>query len=60
VLRAAGAPTGLRALGLPEAALPQVAALATARPYPNPRPVAAGPLEALLRRAWAGAMPADG
>jgi maleylacetate reductase len=54
---AAGAPTSLRALGLREEDLPRAAALAAARPYPNPRPVTADGVLMVLRRAWAGEPP---
>src|SRR3546814_9629734 len=37
--RRLGAPMALRELGMPEAAIREAAALATANPYPNPRPV---------------------
>jgi maleylacetate reductase len=57
---AAGTPTSLRALGLREEDLPRAAALATARPYANPRPVTADGVLAVLRRAWAGEPPVSG
>lgn len=53
-----GAPTSLRELGMEEDAIPRAADIAAANPYPNPRPIARGSIEALLRRAWAGAPPA--
>jgi len=52
VLTAAGAPTSLRALGLREADLDRVAETAAASPYPNPRPVRADELRAVLARAY--------
>jgi maleylacetate reductase len=52
------APTSLRALGLPERELPRVAALASARPYPNPCEVTEAGLADLLRAAWHGERPA--
>ncbi|MCW2912140.1 MAG: alcohol dehydrogenase [Actinomycetia bacterium] len=55
-----GGPTSLRALGLAEADLPEVARLATATPYPNPREPSAEGVEALLRDAWRGDRPAPG
>lgn len=50
-----GAPTSLAVLG--EASLPDVAALATAKPYPNPRPVTTDGLLGLLGEAWRGDRP---
>lgn len=55
--RQLGAPAALRDLGMPEAGIAQAADLATANPYPNPRPIERDPLMALLRRAWAGSPP---
>jgi alcohol dehydrogenase class IV len=57
VLTAAGAPTSLRELGLREADLDRAAELVTAKPYPNPRPVHAVEIRALLKRAHAGLPP---
>jgi len=57
VARVAGTPTSLRALGLRDADLDRAVTLATARPYPNPRPVEARALRALLARALDGAPP---
>lgn len=57
VARVAGTPTSLRALGLRDADLDRAVTLATARPYPNPRPVEAHALRALLARALDGAPP---
>jgi maleylacetate reductase len=53
-----GAPTSLRALGMPESGLDRAADLAAAAPYPNPRPLDRGALRALLQRAFDGAPPA--
>jgi alcohol dehydrogenase class IV/protocatechuate 3,4-dioxygenase beta subunit len=53
----AGGPTALRDLGLPESALPRAAELATAHPYPNPRPLTLDGIAALLRDAWHGTRP---
>ncbi len=58
VASVAGTPTSLRALGLDAADVERAVALAVARPYPNPRPVAAAGVRALLRRALEGAPPA--
>jgi maleylacetate reductase len=58
VAAAAGAPTTLRELGLRDADLDRAASLAAARPYPNPRPVHADAVRALLARALDGAPPA--
>ncbi|HEX3159696.1 MAG TPA: maleylacetate reductase [Gemmatimonadaceae bacterium] len=57
VVRAAGAPGSLRDLGMQEADLSRAAELAAARPYPNPRPVLAEPVHALLLRAFEGLPP---
>ncbi|AOS63564.1 maleylacetate reductase [Actinoalloteichus hymeniacidonis] len=56
-IRDLGGPVSLRALGLREADLPEVARRAVAAPYANPRPVEQAPLEALLRIAWEGGDP---
>ncbi len=50
-------PTSLRELGLADGDLAKVAELASGTPYPNPREVTAGGLDALLREAWAGTRP---
>jgi maleylacetate reductase len=52
-----GAPTSLRAIGMPENGLDRVADLAVSKPYPNPRPLERAPLRALLQRAWEGLPP---
>jgi maleylacetate reductase len=52
-----GAPTSLRALGMPAEGLDRAADLAAASPYPNPRPLDREALRALLQRAWDGAPP---
>jgi alcohol dehydrogenase class IV len=52
-----GAPLALRDIGLPEAGIARAADLASANPYPNPRPIERAALEDLLRRAWAGQEP---
>ena len=52
-----GAPTSLRAIGMPEDGLGRVADLAVSKPYPNPRALERAPLRALLQRAWAGLPP---
>jgi maleylacetate reductase len=52
------APRSLNALGLPEAALSEAAALVVAGAPPgNPRPVTRDAIEQLLQRAWSGARP---
>lgn len=45
-------PTTLGALGVPRAALREVAERVAADPYPNPRPVTADAVEELLLAAW--------
>ena len=57
VVRGAGAPGSLRDLGMQEADLSRAAQLAAGRPYPNPRPVRAEPVHALLLRAFEGLPP---
>ena len=52
-----GAPTSLRAIGMPEDGLDRAADLAVAKPYPNPRPLERAPLRQLLQRAWEGRPP---
>ena len=52
-----GAPTSLRAIGMPESGLDLAADLATTTPYPNPRPLERAALRALLQRAFDGARP---
>jgi alcohol dehydrogenase class IV/protocatechuate 3,4-dioxygenase beta subunit len=51
------APTSLRTLGLAPADIPRVAALAAARPYPNPRAITEDGIAELLHAAWAGERP---
>ncbi|WP_433799858.1 maleylacetate reductase and hydroxyquinol 1,2-dioxygenase domain-containing protein [Actinomycetospora sp. CA-084318] len=57
---AAGGPTSLRELGMPEDGLDRAVELATARPYPNPAPLTREGMTELLRRAWAGERPPSG
>lgn len=52
-----GVPTALRDLGLKESDLDRACEIALANPYWNPRPIEAGPLRALLQRAWEGLEP---
>lgn len=52
-----GAPTALRAIGMPEGGLDRAAELAVTTPYPNSRPLERAALRALLRRAFDGAPP---
>ena len=52
-----GAPTSLRAIGMPEAGLDHAADLAVTTPYPNPRPLERSALRALLQRAFDGDAP---
>jgi alcohol dehydrogenase class IV len=52
-----GAPTSLRAIGMPAEGLDRAADLAATTPYPNPRPLERAALRALLQRAFDGAMP---
>jgi maleylacetate reductase len=52
-----GAPLALCDLGLKEADLDRATELATSKPYPNPHPVTAPDIRALLQAAWAGDTP---
>ncbi|MBV9880836.1 MAG: maleylacetate reductase [Gemmatirosa sp.] len=47
-----GAPASLRALGMSAPDLDRAAAIAAARPYPNPRPVTVDGVRDVLQRAW--------
>jgi alcohol dehydrogenase class IV len=53
-----GAPTSLKALGLPHSALDRAADLAVENPYWNPRPIERAQIRALLAAAWNGDRPA--
>jgi alcohol dehydrogenase class IV len=52
-----GAPTSLRAIGMPADGLDRAANLAAHTPYPNPRPLERTALRALLQRAFDGETP---
>jgi maleylacetate reductase len=52
-----GAPTSLKAIGMPAEGLDRAADLAAQTPYPNPRPLERAALRALLQRAFDGAAP---
>ena len=52
-----GVPRSLRELGMTEADIPRVVALAAEHPYANPRPAGPAELDAVLRAAWAGVTP---
>ncbi|SDB17745.1 maleylacetate reductase [Bauldia litoralis] len=54
----AGAPMALRDIGMPEDGLDRAAEIATANPYPNPRPLARDAIRKLLDDAWHGRLPA--
>ena len=54
---ALGAPTSLKAIGMPEDGLDRAADIAAATPYPNPRALERGALRELLQRAYDGAAP---
>jgi maleylacetate reductase len=54
---ALGAPTTLAQLGMKESDLDRAADLATARPYPNPRPLERGAIRSLLEDAFRGTRP---
>lgn len=53
-----GAPTTLRALGLPRDAISEAARIATENAYANPRTIDQRAIADLLERAWAGETPA--
>jgi alcohol dehydrogenase class IV len=53
-----GIPLALAEIGLPEHGPAEVAQIACASPYYNPRPFEQAPIEALLTRAWRGQAPA--
>jgi len=55
--RANGAPVALRDIGMKAEDLDRACAIAMQNQYPNPRPLEAGPLRALLQAAWEGARP---
>lgn len=55
--KAAGAPTALRDIGMPENGLDRAADLAVADPYWNPRPIDRASIRALLDDAWHGRRP---
>jgi maleylacetate reductase len=52
-----GAPTSLRAIGMPQEGLDRAADLAVQNAYPNPRPLERDALRAMLQRAFEGAAP---
>jgi alcohol dehydrogenase class IV len=52
-----GAPTSLKAIGMPSDGLDRAAELAAMTPYPNPRPLERDALRALLQRAYDGEPP---
>jgi alcohol dehydrogenase class IV len=53
-----GAPTSLKALGMPESGIDRAADLAVQNPYWNPRPLDRAAIRALLARAGGGERPA--
>jgi maleylacetate reductase len=53
-----GAPTSLRELGFPEAAIERAADMALENPYWSPRPLERAAIDRLLRRAFEGLPPA--
>lgn len=53
-----GAPTSLRALGMEQSELDRAAAIATERPYWNPRPVDRAAVRTVLQAAFDGTRPA--
>lgn len=59
LIRGWGGPISLAGLGFSDADVPRAATLATARPYPNPRPVTRDGIVALLGRATTGQPPSS-
>jgi maleylacetate reductase len=57
LVRQAGAPTALRALGMREDQLDRAADLAVSDPYWNPRPIERSAIRVLLGNAWEGKRP---
>jgi maleylacetate reductase len=57
LIRAVGAGTSLRELGMPENGIGHAADLAVANAYWNPRPIEREAVRALIARAWAGDPP---
>ncbi len=57
--RGLNAPLSLQELGMPQAGLDQVADIALANPYWNPRPLERNAIRALLDDAWAGRPPSS-
>src|SRR5215475_2182870 len=53
-----GGPTSLAQLGFRESDIPRATELATAKPYPNPRPLTVDGIAALLSEAYEGRRPA--
>ncbi|MET4641147.1 maleylacetate reductase [Streptomyces atratus] len=58
LIASVGGPTSLGGLGMAQADLPEVARLAVATPYPNPRELTYQGIESLLEDAWRGRRPA--
>lgn len=54
IAQAMGASTTLEAIGFKEADIPEAARIMAANPYPNPTPLTAEGLEAMLRNAFVG------
>jgi alcohol dehydrogenase class IV len=54
LVRALGAKTALKDIGMPEDGIERAAALATNNPYYNPAPVRVDNIRALLRAAYEG------
>jgi maleylacetate reductase len=52
-----GAPTNLKAIGMPQSGLDQAADVAAANPYPNPRPIERNAIRQLLEDAFQGRRP---
>lgn len=57
LLQRIGAPTALKAIGMPEEGIKEVVDLILADPYPNPRPMERDALQAMLEDAWHGSPP---
>ena len=55
--QANGAPVALRDIGMKAEDLDKACAIAMQNQYPNPRPLEAGAIRALLQAAWEGLRP---
>ncbi|MEO0412413.1 MAG: maleylacetate reductase [Pseudomonadota bacterium] len=59
IAKTGGAPTALKALGMPEEGIDRATQIAFKNPYYNPRPLEEQPIQALIRDAWQGIRPSS-